>query len=377
MFHHHDNNEYSHHQDFTPQRRTVHTKEDGKSPAIVPRRRQRRCPLFGASTSKTVCLLLFSFVFFDTMERSHSFLPQSNRYHTTQQQYHPQPLPSFINQNTSSSSSSSSSSLAMIRRPSDIDTTEDPRLYRIRIPRAPGIEWGTDLSFSFVYVRSMEPSGPAQYSGMVSVGDQICELRPVRMEDYEMVDEGEEGGEEVMGEDDGLTVPLIGSPFDAVMNGFAALGPTIMEVDLVFFRGTKEELIQLCNSSNGDTTDDDSNKDPNTITITVITNPNSPTESTQQITAPKGANVRQVLVDSGINVYQSLTRWTNCEGKQLCGTCIVNVAKGNGDTNRKSMDEESTLRENPDGYRLACVTFAYGDVTVETFPPIKAAQWTR
>jgi len=220
----------------------------------------------------------------------------------------------------------------------------------------------------------MEPSGPASYSGMVSVGDQICELRPVRMEDYELI-EGE-GEEEVMGEDDGLTVPLIGSPFDAVMNGFASLGPTIMEVDLVFFRGTKDELIQLCNSSNGDTTDD-ANTDPNTITITVISERGSKNEQRQTITAPKGANVRQVLVDSGINVYQSLTRWTNCEGKQLCGTCIVNVKEGNGNTNRKSMDEESTLRENPDGYRLACVTFAYGDITVETFPPIKAAQWTR
>jgi hypothetical protein len=41
------------------------------------------------------------------------------------------------------------------------------------------------------------------------------------------------------------------------------------------------------------------------------------------------------------------------------------------------MDEASTLRENPDSYRLSCVTFAYGDVTVETFPPINAAQWTR
>ena len=30
-------------------------------------------------------------------------------------------------------------------------------------------------------------------------------------------------------------------------------------------------------------------------------------------------------------------------------------------TNRKSMDEESTLRENPESYRLSCITNAYGD----------------
>lgn len=217
----------------------------------------------------------------------------------------------------------------------------------------------------------MDPGGPASMSGMVKVGDQICELRGVRMEDYTLT------GKEEM-EDDGLTVPLIGAPFDAVMNAFATLDMTIMEVDLVLFRGTKEELIDLCNSANDDSdVPNDPRADPNTITITVITSPRTPKESIQTITAPKGANVRQTLVDSGINVYQSLTRWTNCEGKQLCGTCIVNVKEGHGNTNRKSMDEESTLRENPDGYRLACVTFAYGDITVETFPPLEAAQWTR
>ena len=33
--------------------------------------------------------------------------------------------------------------------------------------------------------------------------------------------------------------------------------------------------------------------------------------------------------------------------------------------------------ENSETYRLSCITFAYGNVTIETFPPIKAAQWTR
>jgi hypothetical protein len=57
--------------------------------------------------------------------------------------------------------------------------------------------------------------------------------------------------------------------------------------------------------------------------------------------------------------------------------CIVNVADGLPNTNWKSMDEASTLRSNPDSYRLSCVTFAHGDVTVETYPPVNADQWTR
>jgi ferredoxin len=111
--------------------------------------------------------------------------------------------------------------------------------------------------------------------------------------------------------------------------------------------------------------------------VTVVQDRGGNDEKIRTLTAPAGVNVRELLVANGINVYQSVTRWTNCKGKQLCGTCIVNVSDGSLSTNRKSMDEASTLRENPDSYRLSCVTFAYGDVTVETFPPINAAQWTR
>ena len=39
-----------------------------------------------------------------------------------------------------------------------------------------------------------------------------------------------------------------------------------------------------------------------------------------------GTNIRELLVDNGINVYRSITRWTNCKGKQRCGTCIVDVS---------------------------------------------------
>ena len=239
-----------------------------------------------------------------------------------------------------------------------IDITQDPRLYRIKLPRAPGIEWGTDLSFSFVYVRNLEPGGPASLSNVVSKGDQICELRPINNNDNES----------------STTIPLIGASFDAVMTSFASLGKTVQDVEYVFFKGTKEELIELC-QGNGDGKNKDNDSD--TITITAIVNKGTSDETTKIIKAKKGANLRQTLVDNDINVYQSFTRWTNCKGKQLCGTCIVDIKEGGMNTNRKSMDEGSTLRENPDSYRLSCVTFAYGDVTVETFPPIEAAQWTR
>lgn len=237
-----------------------------------------------------------------------------------------------------------------------IDVSVDPRLYRTRLSRAPGIEWGTDLSFAFVYVREMEPTGEASLMGMVSKGDQLCEIIPVVYDNDAPRPE---------------PVNLLGASFDFVMTAFASMDFSISDVDLVFFRGTKDELKALCNGEAAKTDADD------TVTITVIQNKGSPEEKLIRLRAPAGVNVRQYLVDNGINVYQSLTRWTNCKGKQLCGTCIVNVADGLPNTNWKSMDEASTLRSNPDSYRLSCVTFAHGDVTVETFPPVNADQWTR
>ena len=258
---------------------------------------------------------------------------------------------SFLPMNSDDNSEDSSSSIEEADDSDDgIDLELDPRLYKVRLPRFTGIEWGTDLSFSFVYVRNMDPSGPAALSGLVNVGDQLCQLQPVTT-------------------DKTTPVNLIGAPFDFAMTAFAELDKTVVDVDLVFFQGTKQDLKAAC--SNDDTVE------PEIITVTVIQNKGSPQETVKTLTAPAGVNVRQLLVDNGINVYQSVTRWTNCKGKQLCGTCIVNVTAGNIMTNRKSMDEASTLRENPDTYRLSCVTFAYGDVTVETFPPVKAAQWTR
>jgi ferredoxin len=264
------------------------------------------------------------------------------------------PRPSLIISTSISKKASSSQIFATIPKDDNeaeipgIDVSQDERLYRIRISRAPGIEWGTDLSFSFVYVRDLEPLGPASNGGIIQIGDQLCELAAANTQ----------------------PIQLIGAPFDYVMETFANLGKNVKEVDLVFFRGTKDDLKAICTQSNTKSSTD-------TITLTIIQNKGSDTEQIRTLVVPTGSNIREVCVANGINVYQSVTRWTNCSGKQLCGTCIVNVTEGSLFTNRKSMDEESTLRENPDSYRLSCITFAYGDVTIETFPPVKAAQWTR
>ena len=44
---------------------------------------------------------------------------------------------------------------------------------------------------------------------------------------------------------------------------------------------------------------------------------------------------------------------------------------------RRALNEDAVLRENPNSYRLSCVTSVYGDVTVKVLGPVGAAQWTR
>ena len=45
--------------------------------------------------------------------------------------------------------------------------------YEVELSRRPGIDWGTDLSFRWVYVTAMDPNGDAAKSNLVAVGDYI------------------------------------------------------------------------------------------------------------------------------------------------------------------------------------------------------------
>uniref|UniRef100_A0A7S1C089 PDZ domain-containing protein n=1 Tax=Corethron hystrix TaxID=216773 RepID=A0A7S1C089_9STRA len=152
-----------------------------------------------------------------------------------------------------------------------IDLSENPNLVGVTLPRAPGVEWGTDLSFSFVYIREIDPSGAAAASGLVEKGDQLC----------------------AVGDSN-----VIGLPFDAVMTIIASLKGKTM--DLVLFRGTKEELIAAC--SNKDEYEGGGKAD--TIKITVIVDPGdgkggkAKRKEIRELIVPKGSNVREVLTEN-------------------------------------------------------------------------------
>jgi ferredoxin len=206
--------------------------------------------------------------------------------------------------------------------------------FDVELPRRAGIDWGTDLSFRWVYVVGLDPGGEAAKSGRVQLGDYIIGLN---------------------------NISTVASDFDFVLSTLTQQKED--RFNYTFFRGAKEQLM-------GGPVPEPSDL---SCIVTVIQNG----KPDLMLRCPGGTNLRQLLVSNGINVYRSITRWTNCNGNQRCGTCIVDIKDGMDRCSRKALDEEAVLRENPEGYRLSCITSVYGDVTVEVQGRVGAAQWTR
>lgn len=194
----------------------------------------------------------------------------------------------------------------------------------IEVPRGAGIDWGSDLSFVGVYVRDVASGSPAEARG-VRPGLQLVAVNGTRAYDLD---------------------------FDRAMS-LMGNGP----VKLEFYDGSRDDLLQ----ATGTATLQDQ-----VVAIRVM----DKGRRVAEIQAGRGANLRDELVRAGIDVYKGTTKWTNCNGKQLCGTCIVDVTRGANNTNFRSNDEAATLRlQNcAPSTRLSCVTFVYGDLTVGLQP---------
>jgi len=215
-------------------------------------------------------------------------------------------------------------------------STDDPRVLSVSVDRVTGIDFGCDLALRWPYVLALVPDGSAARTGEIRIGDQLVAI---------------------------AGASVLGLPIAQVMEQLAAV--TGDQVTLIFFRGEREQLQSIVGAG--------PDAGPATCTITL----KQPGQSDMQLVVPYGANLRDELIARKINCYQSLTRWTNCNGQQLCGTCIVDVPEGIDQCTRRSLDEASTLRENPETYKLACITNVYGDITVQLMPKVGAAQWTR
>lgn len=81
-----------------------------------------------------------------------------------------------------------------------------------------------------------------------------------------------------------------------------------------------------------------------------------------------GANLRKVLLDNDVALYNDKAKVMNCRGLGTCGTCAVKV---DGEVSEASWREKGRLALPPHSpaknLRLACQTKVLGDVSVTKF----------
>lgn len=88
------------------------------------------------------------------------------------------------------------------------------------------------------------------------------------------------------------------------------------------------------------------------------------------ISALKGQNLRNVLLEQRIPIYTGKAKLTNCGGAGTCGTCAVVVIEKDGWEERPEF-ERLRLKKYPDSARLSCNTIIEGDCTVIIQPPLR------
>jgi len=98
------------------------------------------------------------------------------------------------------------------------------------------------------------------------------------------------------------------------------------------------------------------------------------------LTCDRGANLRQVLMEHGVEVYNGAAKNLNCHGLGTCGTCAVAVQ---GEVSEPGWREKARLSLPPHspsrGLRLSCQTQVLGDVEVTKYEGFwgqnDAVQW--
>jgi ferredoxin len=88
----------------------------------------------------------------------------------------------------------------------------------------------------------------------------------------------------------------------------------------------------------------------------------------KNFTCEMGANLRQVLMDNGVDLYNGNARIINCMGIGTCGTCAVQIEGEVSAANWKDIARRSLPPHTPSrNLRLACQTQVLGDITVTKF----------
>ncbi len=88
----------------------------------------------------------------------------------------------------------------------------------------------------------------------------------------------------------------------------------------------------------------------------------------QTIECAVGANLRQVLLDHGVDLYNGQAKLINCHGIGTCGTCAVAIAGEVSPVNWRDRTRRSLPPHDPNRpLRLACQTQVLGDIQVSKY----------
>ena len=83
------------------------------------------------------------------------------------------------------------------------------------------------------------------------------------------------------------------------------------------------------------------------------------------INCERGANLRQVLLGSKLDLYNGNSKYINCRGIGSCGTCAVEIIGSVSEVNWKERTRLTLPPHDPDkNRRLACQTKVLGDIEV-------------
>ena len=86
------------------------------------------------------------------------------------------------------------------------------------------------------------------------------------------------------------------------------------------------------------------------------------------LTCEVGANLRQVLLKEGIDLYNGNAKFINCMGIGTCGTCAVELEGEDSDRNWKERGRLSFPPHTPErNLRLACQIKVTQDLKVTKY----------
>jgi ferredoxin len=94
-----------------------------------------------------------------------------------------------------------------------------------------------------------------------------------------------------------------------------------------------------------------------------------------------GSNLRKVLLENGVELYNGNAKIINCMGIGTCGTCAVAITGEVSEANWKDKARRSLPPHSPtSNRRLACQTKVLGDISVTKYEGFwgqgKTTEWT-